>query len=74
MNVIEIIRAHLEQIGADGLCGGECGCEAEDMCPCGNDMTECVPAKNNREKARREASIFWMEPMPDQPQPPKETK
>ena len=67
MNVYEILRNHLKSIGADGLCTEECGCEIGDMCCCGGDMTECFPAKNNPERARREGVPFWMDPIPSNP-------
>ena len=42
-----LIQAHLRQIGADGLCNpdDECGCGADDLCPCDRSPLDCVPAR-----------------------------
>lgn len=46
MNVHDIIKAHLVEIGADGLANSdqECGCDKDDLAPCGEACMECVPA------------------------------
>lgn len=46
MRVIEILKAHLETNGFDGLVQpeGECGCELSDLRPCGSDFGDCRPA------------------------------
>lgn len=43
--VIEIVRAHLEANGFDGLVavGAECGCLCDDLAPCGIDFGQCEP-------------------------------
>ena len=44
MEVIEIVKAHLKSVGADGLLApGECGCKLCDLVPCGSDFSQCVP-------------------------------
>jgi hypothetical protein len=44
MKVLELIAIQLKQMGADGLCNGECGCELGDLAPCVDWIGECVPA------------------------------
>lgn len=46
MNVHDIIQAHLKEIGAEGLANGdeECGCDIDDLAPCGEACMGCVPA------------------------------
>jgi len=41
--VIEIVRAHLKAEGFGGLVadGAECGCELDDLAPCGGDISRC---------------------------------
>jgi hypothetical protein len=43
--VIQIIKAHLVTIGADGLVlpDAECGCELADLAPCGGVDGACEP-------------------------------
>jgi hypothetical protein len=46
MNVREIVIAHLKAGGFDGLCVDECGCELDDLMPCGGcNVEECMPSK-----------------------------
>lgn len=45
MTVKEIIINHLKNIGADGLCNENCGCGIDDLQPCCEDFSTCVPAK-----------------------------
>jgi len=44
--VRDILIAELKRMGADGLCGENCGCAMDDL-PCAfeNDITECEPAR-----------------------------
>lgn len=44
MNVKEIVTSYLNINGYDGLCSHECGCYKEDLAPCENDYSSCVPA------------------------------
>ena len=44
MTVIDIVRARLTEIGADGLCTDDCGCGIADLAPCGDWIGGCVPA------------------------------
>jgi hypothetical protein len=43
MKVIDIVMAHLETNGFDGLFSvdGECGCELGDLMPCGEYNVDC---------------------------------
>lgn len=43
MRVIEIIKESLKEKGFSGLIhgDGECGCEIDDLAPCGIDISEC---------------------------------
>lgn len=43
MRVIEILKAKLDADGFGGLVadGGECGCELDDLAPCGNEFSMC---------------------------------
>jgi hypothetical protein len=43
--VKEIVIAALKEMGADGLCEGECGCGLGDLMPCETAPIWCVPAK-----------------------------
>lgn len=45
MNVREIVKTYLEQNGHDGLCSNSCGCDKDDLFPCGNYPGGCKPAK-----------------------------
>ena len=46
MRVIEIVREHLTANGFDGLvqADSECGCELDDLQPCGECFANCKPA------------------------------
>ena len=50
MTVKDIVRAHLEAIGADGLAGEDCGCGLDDLFPCPREcsVSACVPAKKQK--------------------------
>ena len=43
--VIEIVKAHLEASGFDGLVAvdAECGCLCDDLAPCSSDFGQCEP-------------------------------
>ena len=43
--VIEIVKAHMEANGFDGLvqADAECGCLCDDLVPCGGDFSTCEP-------------------------------
>jgi hypothetical protein len=46
MNVREIVIAHLNAGGFDGLCCDGCGCGLDDLMPCEQfDIVDCKPAK-----------------------------
>ena len=44
MDVQDIVWAHLQKIGATGLCNGGCGCKFPDLMPCDDCTRNCVPA------------------------------
>lgn len=44
MTVLKLMAIQLRQMGADGLCNGECGCGLGDLAPCEDYMGDCVPA------------------------------
>lgn len=42
--VIEIMAAHIEANGFDGLFApGECACRKDDLAPCGDIHSDCIP-------------------------------
>lgn len=43
MDVKEIIKEYLEKNDFTGLIGDSCGCEIEDLIPCGEDCSLCKP-------------------------------
>ena len=43
MNMKEILKDWLTTNGYDGLYSGECGCEMDELVPCGNDPSLCEP-------------------------------
>jgi len=47
MNVHDMVRAKLTEIGADGLCypEHECGCALDRLFPCGHANEDCVAAR-----------------------------
>jgi hypothetical protein len=47
MNVREIVIAHLNAGGFDGLCCDGCGCGMDDLIPCDGDAMKCVQAKRH---------------------------
>lgn len=44
MNVFDIIKKYLIDNGYDGLCCQDCGCGVDDLVPCDDDFSQCVPA------------------------------
>ena len=44
-DVLSIVCNHLEQFGYDGLYNSDvpCGCNTEDLIPCGMDCSSCLP-------------------------------
>jgi len=44
MTVFEIVKQYLEEHGYDGLCSDFCGCELDDLAPCGNMADDCYAA------------------------------
>ena len=49
MTIREMVRLMLESMGADGLCqAGTCGCEIDDLMPCGEPCNDCMAARVER--------------------------
>jgi len=65
ITVKEILIRYLKEHNCDGLCDDECGCTIDDLMPCAGygDMSNCVIAKNNPERAEAEEVDNWLEPM-----------
>jgi hypothetical protein len=42
-SVFEIVKKYLTDNGYDGLCTENCGCRLDDLAPCADDFTRCVP-------------------------------
>lgn len=67
LTVKDLLALILEQLGGDGLCDADGCCEctlgdlANDQCLF---FKDCVPAKNNPERAKAEGCEHWLEPMP----------
>lgn len=52
MTIKEIIAKHLTDNGFDGLVyPGECGCEVDDIAPCGEYCLDCEPGYKIRDKS-----------------------
>lgn len=63
----EIVIEYLKKHGYDGLCDpdNECGCTLDDLEPCvgyGN-ISLCVAAMNNKDKAMAGGVDNWLEPV-----------
>ena len=44
MDCLKIVKNYLISNGFDGLqAEAECGCEIDDLVPCGNDFSQCTP-------------------------------
>lgn len=44
-STVAIVREYLEGNEYDGLSSDECGCRADDLCPCGESCSDCVPGR-----------------------------
>ena len=69
VTVIQIVRKHLADNGYTGLMvpGGECGCELDDLQPCGESFAGCVPGYRHadpREKSSSDAWAIWSKQEP----------
>lgn len=40
---LEIVKEYLKKNGYDGLCNLNCGCTIDDLTPCCEDFSYCVP-------------------------------
>ena len=68
MRVIDLLREKLFEIGADGLHHPSgCDCSLVDLLSCNEDFspTNCLLAKNDKEKADEMDTPYWMEPIVD---------
>jgi hypothetical protein len=70
--VIEILKAHLKAEGFGGLLadGAECGCELDDLAPCGGDFSRCEAGykhMNPRNNGSNEWAI-WRQKEPPTPE------
>jgi hypothetical protein len=68
MKVLELIAIQLRQLGADGLCNGECGCGLGDLAPCEDWIGDCVPAVAVEERildVGEECEIIYIPLEPD---------
>jgi hypothetical protein len=45
MDVMSIIEKYLRDNNFDGLCNDDCGCDVDDLAPCGGLVVDCKPAK-----------------------------
>jgi hypothetical protein len=45
MNVLSIVKVYLTDHGYDGLASLDCGCDKNDLAPCGGEMSGCQPAR-----------------------------
>ena len=62
MRVLELVAQNLRQLGADGLCNGECGCGLGDLAPCREWIGDCVPEDNQRRSKmshRHDLIVKW---------------
>ena len=50
ITALSLMIKALQNVGADGLCGDDCGCGIDDLCPCNGDLLQCVAAKRIGEK------------------------
>lgn len=71
MNAIEMIRAQLEILGADGLCNSdaECGCGKDDLMLCADGLSrDCVAARKAKmpEGGDPRFGDDWYVPMEDE--------
>jgi hypothetical protein len=65
--VKEIVVAVLKEMGADGLCEGECGCGLDNLMPCETVPIWCVPAKLAPVPAEHKDEYDeWYAPMTDE--------
>lgn len=67
MNIHDIVKAKLLELGADGLIDEyECACGIEDLAPCGEFPTGCVPAKRERDPDKIPSGYDdWYVPLED---------
>jgi len=66
--VIEILKKHLVDNGFDGLVRDdyECGCGIDDLQPCGDDFSKCMPAFRDPKTDKFAASKeHFIEPLGD---------
>lgn len=67
MIVIDIVKAYLESNGFSGLVSGDngCGCELDDLVPCGRDFATCEPGyKHNDPRGDPQSWTIWRQKEP----------
>ena len=64
MNALDIVKAYLKEHGFDGLCADECGCTVDDLQPCGEDFSQCVPGYKRDTPNSDTGFDFIIEPAP----------
>lgn len=66
LDVTDLLRDALTRIGADGLCGDDCGCGLDDLAPCGCIGPDCLAARCEvLTEPRSDAGVgdLWYSPM-----------
>lgn len=60
--IIDIVKAHLEANGFDGLVAvdADCGCLCADLQPCGEDFGQCRPGYRGLNTDQSSAPEDWM--------------
>lgn len=61
--VSDLLVKSLREIGAEGLCGDDCGCQLDDLIPCGDDPSNCMPAIKQKDPIDIGDYDFVMQPM-----------
>lgn len=64
MNLEELVKAKLKDLGCDGLANtiDECGCHVSDLMPCCEPGTHCQAAWDDWKQAEGQGADFWMVP------------
>lgn len=71
MRVIEIVKERLMADGFSGLVApdGGCGCEIDDLVPCGSDCSQCEPGyKHMDTRVARDGWAIWKQKEPPTPE------
>ena len=72
MRVIEIVNDHLIENGFGGLVadGAECGCEIDNLVPCGSDFSQCQSGYNHQDPrpGNEGGWAIWLQKEPPTPE------